>query len=77
MSTWFGQVAPAKSPPEILGKISADAGRAVREPEFVEQLDKLVTTAVGSTPEQMGRHLKAEMDRWGPVIADMHIRPNE
>jgi tripartite-type tricarboxylate transporter receptor subunit TctC len=75
VSTWYGLVAPARSPPEILGKISADAARAVHEPEFVEQLDKIVTTAVGSTPQQLARHLKSEMDKWGPVIAGM--RPNE
>jgi len=75
VSTWFALVAPARIPLEIAGKISADAARAVKDPDVVEQLDKLVTRAVGSTPEQLGRHLKAEMDKWGPVIADM--RPHE
>jgi tripartite-type tricarboxylate transporter receptor subunit TctC len=75
VSTWFALVAPARTPPEIAGKIGADAARAVKDPEVVEQLDKLVTRAVGSTPEQLARHLKAEIDRWGPVIADM--RPHE
>jgi tripartite-type tricarboxylate transporter receptor subunit TctC len=77
VSSWFALVAPAGSPPEIVGKISADAAQAVHEPEFVEQIDKLVIAAVGSTPERLGRHLKSEMDKWGPVIADMHMRPNE
>ena len=77
VSTWFGLVAPAGSPPEIVGKISADAARAVHEPDFVEQLDKIVTMAVGSTPEQLAHHLKSEMDKWGPVIAELHIRPND
>ena len=75
VSTWFALVAPARIPPEIAGKISADAARAVQDPDVVKQLDKIVTTALGSTPEQLARHLKAEMDKWGPVITDM--RPNE
>jgi tripartite-type tricarboxylate transporter receptor subunit TctC len=75
VSTWFALAAPAKTPPEIIGKIAADAAHAVKDPEVVEQLDKIVTRAVGSTPDQLARHLKAEMDRWGPVIADM--RPHE
>jgi tripartite-type tricarboxylate transporter receptor subunit TctC len=58
-----------------VGKISADAARAVQDPDVVTQLDKLVIRALGSTPEQLARHLKAEMDKWGPVIADM--RPND
>ena len=77
VSSWFALVAPDRSPPEILGKISADAAQAVHDPEFVEQIDKLAITAVGSTPEQLGRHLRSEMDKWGPVIAEMHMRPNE
>jgi tripartite-type tricarboxylate transporter receptor subunit TctC len=75
VSTWFALVAPARTPPEIAGKISADAARAIRDPDVVEQLDKIVTTAVGSTPELLARHLAAELDRWGPVIAG--IRPHE
>jgi tripartite-type tricarboxylate transporter receptor subunit TctC len=75
VSSWFALVAPARIPPEIAGKISADAARAVQDPDVVKQLDKLVTAALGSTPEQLGRHLKAEIDKWGPVIADM--RPND
>jgi len=74
-STWFALFAPARTPPEIAGKISADASRAVQDPDVVKQLDKLVIAALGSTPEQLARHLKAEMDRWGPVVADM--RPHE
>jgi tripartite-type tricarboxylate transporter receptor subunit TctC len=75
VSSWFALVAPAGIAPEIAGKISADAARAVQDPDVVGQLDKLVTRALGSTPEQLGRHLKAEMDKWGPVIAEM--RPHE
>jgi hypothetical protein len=32
---------------------------------------------VGSNPAQAARHLKAEMDKWGPVIIDAQIRANE
>jgi len=75
VSSWFALVAPAGIPPEIAGKISADAARAVQDPDVVGQLDKLVTRALGSTPEQLARHLAAELDKWGPVIAG--IRPHE
>lgn len=75
VSSWFALVAPARTPPEIAGKISADAARAVQNTDVVKQLDKLLITALGSTPEQLVRHLKVEMDKWGPVIMDM--RPND
>src|SRR5262249_3864347 len=75
VSTWFALVAPARIPPEIAGKITADAARAIHNPDVVAQLDKIATAPRGWTPEQLGRHLKGEMDGWGPVIAEM--RPHE
>jgi tripartite-type tricarboxylate transporter receptor subunit TctC len=76
VSSWYGLFAPAKTPGEIIAKISADAVRVARDPDFVEALDKIATTAVGSTPEELARHLKSEMDKWGPIITEAHIRVN-
>ncbi|HEY2137652.1 MAG TPA: tripartite tricarboxylate transporter substrate binding protein [Xanthobacteraceae bacterium] len=77
VSSWYGLFAPARTPPEIVGKISADAAAVAHEPAFVAQLDRIATTAVGSTPEELGRHLKSEMDKWGPIITEARIRVEE
>jgi tripartite-type tricarboxylate transporter receptor subunit TctC len=77
VSSWYTLFAPAKTPPEIVGKISADTARIAREPDFVQRLADIATTTVGSNPDEARRHLKAEMDKWGPVIMDAQIRANE
>jgi len=77
VSSWYGLFAPARTPPEIIGKISADAATVVREASFVDRLNRIATTAVGSTPDELARHLKSEMDKWGPVITDARIRVDE
>ena len=77
VASWYGLFAPAGTPPEIVGKISADAVRVAHEPDVIQQLADVATTAVGSNPEGLRRHLKAEMDKWGPVIMDAQIRANE
>jgi tripartite-type tricarboxylate transporter receptor subunit TctC len=77
VSSWYGLFAPAGTPPEIVGKISADAQRVAHDPDFVQRLADIATTVVGSSPEGLARHLKAEMDKWGPVIIDAQIRANE
>jgi tripartite-type tricarboxylate transporter receptor subunit TctC len=84
VASWYALLAPARTPPEIAGKISADVAGVVRAPEFAEQLDKIALTAagvavmpVGSTPEELGHYLKAEIDKWGPVITDAQSKPNE
>ena len=76
VSSWFGVFAPARTPPEIVAKISGDIAAIAHEPAFVEQLAEIATTSVGSTPEELARHLKAEMDKWGPIITEARIRVN-
>jgi tripartite-type tricarboxylate transporter receptor subunit TctC len=77
VTSWYTLFAPAKTPPEIVGKISADTARIAREPDFVQRLADIATTAIGSTPEEARRHLKSEMDKWGPVINDAQIRAHD
>jgi tripartite-type tricarboxylate transporter receptor subunit TctC len=77
VTSWYTLFAPARTPPEIVDKISADAVRVARQPEFIQRLADIATTAIGSTPEEARRHLKAEMDKWGPVINEAQIRAND
>jgi tripartite-type tricarboxylate transporter receptor subunit TctC len=55
----------------------ADTVAALAEPQIRAKLDALGVIVVGSTPEQLGAHLKAEMERWAPVIKAANIRVNE
>jgi tripartite-type tricarboxylate transporter receptor subunit TctC len=59
---------PAKSPPEIVAKMNADIGTALAEPGVKGKLEGLGLFVGGSTPEALGSYLKAETDRWGPII---------
>ncbi len=68
MSSWFAFVMPAKTPAEIIRKINADTNAVLAEPAVKARFDKLGVVPAGSTPEALGAHLKAEMDKWGPVI---------
>jgi len=77
VSSWYGLFAPAATPPEIIAKINADAVTVAHDRDFIERLDRIATTAVGSTPEELARHLKSEMDKWGPVITEARIRMDE
>ena len=77
VSSWYGLFAPAQTAPEIIEKISEDAARVAHEPAFIDRLDRIATTAVGSGPEQLGRHLRSEMAKWGPVITEARIRVSD
>ena len=77
VSSWYAIFAPRKTPPEIVRKVNADIVTALADPATRERLEQLGVVIVGSTPAELAAHLKAEMDKWGPVIQDAGITINE
>ncbi len=67
-------LAPARTPPEIVSKISKDFASVLAEPTIKKRLEDLGDDVQGSTPEALAQYIKAEMDRWGPLIRDAKIR---
>jgi tripartite-type tricarboxylate transporter receptor subunit TctC len=77
VSSWYALFAPAKTPPEIIRKMHADTVAALKDPATKERLEQLGVLVVGSTPEQLAAFLKAEMDKWAPVIKEAGISIRE
>src|SRR5436309_3436232 len=75
VSAWYAFLAPARTPPEILNRIHADTVAILREPAVTAAMEKAGVLIVGSTPAELARSLKAEMDLWGPVIKAAGIKP--
>ena len=65
---WFGLAAPAGTPADVIAKISTEAIKGTRSPEFVKRMTELGYVIMGQGPEQMTAMLKAEIERWTPVI---------
>lgn len=74
VSSWFAFFAPAKTPKDVIAKINADTNEALKNAVVKGKLEELGCEIVGSTPEALAKHLKSEMDKWGPVIKDAKIR---
>jgi tripartite-type tricarboxylate transporter receptor subunit TctC len=77
VSSWFAFFLPAKTPPPIVAKMHADIVAALAYPPVKERLEPLGAALVGSTPEELARHIKSEMDKWGPVIREAGISIRE
>jgi tripartite-type tricarboxylate transporter receptor subunit TctC len=77
MSSWFAFVVPAKTPPAIIARMHADTVTALADPAVKKRLDDLGVVTVGSSPAELAAHLKAETERWGPVIRAAGIRVSE
>lgn len=73
VSSWYGLLAPAKTPPAIVEKMNADAVKVLREPDVRQKLENLGLEVIGSTQHQFADFIKAEMAKWGPVIKAANI----
>jgi tripartite-type tricarboxylate transporter receptor subunit TctC len=71
---WYGLLAPAGTPAEIINLLNASVEKAIRSSAFktIEANDGL--TFAPGTPEDFGRYLQSEAARWRDVVKDAHIQ---
>ncbi|MNT24929.1 Tripartite tricarboxylate transporter family receptor [compost metagenome] len=68
VSSWFGLIAPAGTPPEVVNKLNAAMNKAFDKPEVKEAYAKLGAVSEKNTPEQFGAFIKSEVASWAPVV---------
>jgi tripartite-type tricarboxylate transporter receptor subunit TctC len=68
VSGWYGILAPAKTPADIIARLNSEIVTILRSPAATERLAADGSEAVGSTPEQFGAHIKSEIAKWGKVV---------
>jgi len=74
VESWQGVFLPAKTPPAIVRKFSADITAVLAEPAAQEQLARFGYAAKGSTPEDLRQFLKADTVKWNGVIKTAGIK---
>ena len=67
-TVWYGFVAPPKTPPAIVAKMSGWVNEIMKQPEMVARLQAINIVPIGSTSAEMSRFVQAELDRWGSVV---------
>jgi tripartite-type tricarboxylate transporter receptor subunit TctC len=71
--SWYGLMAPAGVPKDIIAKLSAECTRILRLPDIRDRFAGLGADAVGGTPEQLAASIQTEAARWGDVVRKRHI----
>jgi len=73
-STAFGVMAPARTPPEIINRLSQEIQRILQTPEIRERLATQGLEAVGSTPQQYDKHLRDELAKYARIVKSAGIK---
>jgi tripartite-type tricarboxylate transporter receptor subunit TctC len=70
---WFGVVAPAATPRDVVAKLSADIVAALRSPDVSEKLAAQGAEIAGTTPEEFGQFLGREHARWSEAVKAANV----
>ena len=70
VSTWHGLAAPARTPPEIIARLNAEAVALLKLPDVQDRYRAVDSDVLGSTPEQFGAHIRSEIQKWAKVVND-------
>src|SRR5262245_13782911 len=75
VTSWQAAAAPAKTPREIVAKLNDATVKALRAPDVRERMSQIGFDVVASSPEEFGRFMKEEVDRWTEVVKRGGIKP--
>ena len=75
-TTWFGLVAPAGTPPDIVAAYQQKIAEILKRDEISGKLQKLGIDTVTSTPQEFGKFIRSEVDKWGGVVRSVGIKLN-
>jgi tripartite-type tricarboxylate transporter receptor subunit TctC len=75
-NSWYGFVAPANLPKDVLAKLNGAIVKALKDPEVASKLSKAGLVIVASTPEQFDGFIKAEVDKAARIIKAANIKPD-
>ena len=70
---WWGLLAPAKTPPEIIARMNAAMAEALNDPMVKQNLSEQGVDYRLSSPDVFGRFVESEVDRWAKVVKDNNI----
>lgn len=73
-SQWYGMLAPAGTPPEVLNALNAHLVKIMQAPDMKQRMTDSGNVAVGSTRDAFAAHLKTEFDKWAKVIRQSGAR---
>jgi tripartite-type tricarboxylate transporter receptor subunit TctC len=74
VTTWYGMLAPAGTPPAIINRLNAEWIKSAAMPDTVEKMRNAGFDTMSSTPEQFAELIKTELARWAKVVKEANLK---
>jgi len=73
LGTWFGVLAPAATPRDIVNRLNIEIVKIINSPEFKKKMDDIGAEPIGNTPEQMVKQIKDDTERFAKLVKDAKV----
>ncbi len=74
---WLGIMAPVATPKPIVDKLNAEITRAANSPEMKESWAKQGAVAMSMTPDEFGRFMREDIDKWARIVKISGAKPDQ
>ena len=74
VTSWQAAAAPAKTPRDIVARLNQATVRALKSPDVTERMQQIGFDVVAGTPEEFGKFMQQEVDRWTRVVQRGNIK---
>ncbi|MCA3076772.1 MAG: tripartite tricarboxylate transporter substrate binding protein [Rhodocyclaceae bacterium] len=73
--TWYGVMAPARTPKPIIDRLHGAIVRALALPDVTKKINDLGTAVIGNTPAEFSAQIARESERWAAVVKQAGLKP--
>ncbi|HYC48113.1 MAG TPA: tripartite tricarboxylate transporter substrate binding protein [Burkholderiales bacterium] len=73
-ASWYGAVAPANTPPQIIATLNREMVKAIKSPEISNKLTTEGAQVIGNSPEEFAKYLRADIARWQKLVPAIGLR---
>jgi tripartite-type tricarboxylate transporter receptor subunit TctC len=73
-SAWTGLLAPAGTPPEVIGRLNGAVNTALQGAEMKAALDRLAGDALGGTPQELTKVIESDIGKWAPIVKALNLQ---
>jgi tripartite-type tricarboxylate transporter receptor subunit TctC len=71
---WNGIMVPAATPKPIVARLNGEINAIMKQPDVVQKMNGLGFELVGGTPDDFGRLIRSDVERWAPVIRKLGLK---
>jgi tripartite-type tricarboxylate transporter receptor subunit TctC len=73
IGTWFGVLAPAATPKEVLARLSTEMVKVIQSPDFRKRMEEIGAEPIGNSPDQMAAQIKSDTDKFAKLVKEAKV----